>query len=63
MINKDRKKWERVWKVFQDAIPYDNSMGDFNYLIGRYICENAGYDENEFKAIIKSYVAEEDEEE
>jgi len=50
---------KKVWEVFQKAIKkYDNSMGDFNYLIGRYIYENGDYDEKEFAQKIRSYLRE-----
>ena len=26
-----------IWGWFQENIPYDNSMGDYNYLIGDFI--------------------------
>ncbi len=57
-----RDCWERVWDKFQETIErqeWDNSTGDYNYLIGRYIYENCGYDEKEFTNTIRRYLNEE----
>jgi len=57
--------WQRVWDKFQETIDrkgWDNSTGDYNYLIGRYIYENGGYDQQEFINKIKQYLTEHDEE-
>ena len=51
----------RVWDKFQETIErdgLDNSTGDHNYLIGRFIYENCGYDEKEFIKEIKKYLKE-----
>jgi len=51
--------WQRVWDKFQETINqagFDNSMGDYNYLIGRYIFERTDYDEAEFIKNIAKYV-------
>lgn len=51
--------WQRVWDKFQETIDragFDNSMGDWNYLLGRYIFENTAYNEEEFIHIISKYV-------
>jgi hypothetical protein len=53
--------WEDVWSVFQETIDragLDNSMGDSNYLIGRYIYEKTKYDKKEFIATIEQYLKE-----
>lgn len=51
--------WQRVWDKFQETINqegFDNSMGDWNYLIGRYIFENTKYNEEEFTNTIGQYL-------
>lgn len=56
--------WDDVWSVFQETIErlgYDNSMGDANYLIGRYIYEKTKYNKEEFIANIKQYFKENEE--
>lgn len=53
--------WERIWDRFQETIERngnDNSMGDYNYLIGRYLYESGNYDEKEFINAIKKYLKE-----
>ena len=59
MSEQSRENGQRVWGAFQKALrPYDNSMGSFNHLIGRWIYENGNYDEKEFVKKIKSYLKE-----
>ena len=51
--------WQRVWDKFQETIDregFDNSMGDLNYLIGRYILEKTKYNEKEFTDTIEQYL-------
>jgi hypothetical protein len=53
--------WERVWNKFQEIIErseLDNSTGDYNYLIGRFIFESGSYDEEIFVKTIKRYLKE-----
>jgi hypothetical protein len=56
-------KWQRLWDKFQETLDrdsLDNSMGDHNYLISRYILEQTNYvfDENKFIETIKEYIKE-----
>jgi len=39
-------------------MPYDNSTGNYNYYLGRYIFESNGFDAKHFEKAIKRYVKE-----
>jgi hypothetical protein len=52
---------EAIWELFCNTITYDNSMGDYNNYIGRYIFESGYFDAKEFVKAIKKYMKEEGE--
>lgn len=59
-LDTPEKCWQRVWDKFQETVERtgaDNSTGDYNYLIGRFIYEN-GYDQKQFTDTIKRYLRE-----
>lgn len=48
---------EAVWELFQDTLKRrDNSMGDYNNYIGRFIFESGSFDAKQFVKSIKKYM-------